>query len=627
MKINERYENVDNYRFIEKGNKTMKPKYKKITMEDLFDDDTEIINDEEINEDLASDTVKATNLAFVSKSKTKDLPKTISDLKKKKISAIVVDNVNESEGGCGCGGGKKSINETIDVEKTKTGYIVLSKRLSNGDLFKRKYMDYSEKEAKSKFKKAFDIENKKTLKEGGCGCGGGKTLKEADIMGRRSLPGIGGAAPGIGMYSKTSKENGKINKAAYDESMGKVSKYNDIKLKPQLVDDGGTAKISVGDDNTKKYGVENDEAYIEELAKSGMNNLDLDYDKNPSDKFKERVKKSLDGDESITMKIANKRKELQNKQSVYHTYYKDPKPMGKLVNNFKAFGKNKNVENESILSIVDRIISEAIKMKEGSDIDRYRDYTFHIDGKMVSPKLIHYKGDIIAVLNGKYYSLSEPDFNLANPSGGIIELTPLNSIKRNVKMEEGKKSKPDFLDLDKDGNKKESMKKASKDAKKGNKKSGKVIKKKDMKESEGWVTILDNNDMKEINSTPQPKVERPSADMKISTGFAPINLGSLRVENAENLDKVIIPEDYKIEDHIFDIYDDNRTVKVRFEEGNLIVLSDKNKKMINEESSRIMKLMNYNYNTKPAAKSVTKEDVNATLKKMINEVKGLTKGE
>jgi hypothetical protein len=30
---------------------------------------------------------------------------------------------------------------------------------------------------------------------------------------------------------------------------------------------------------------------------------------------------------------------------------------------------------------------------------------------------------------------------------------------------EGKKSKPDFLDLDKDGNKKESMKKAAKDAK------------------------------------------------------------------------------------------------------------------------------------------------------------------
>jgi hypothetical protein len=47
--------------------------------------------------------------------------------------------------------------------------------------------------------------------------------------------------------------------------------------------------------------------------------------------------------------------------------------------------------------------------------------------------------------------------------------------------------------------------------------------------------------------------------------------------------------------------------------------------MINEETSKIMKLMNYNYNTKPSAKSVMTEDVNATLKKMLSEVKGLTK--
>jgi hypothetical protein len=195
-------------------------------------------------------------------------------------------------------------------------------------------------------------------------------------------------------------------------------------------------------------------------------------------------------------------------------------------------------------------------------------------------------------------------------------------------MKEVKKAKPDFLDLDKDGDKKEPMKKAAKDAKKGKPmmKKSKIFKKKDMKESEGgWVTILDNNDMKEINSTPQPKVERPSANMSISTGFASVSLGSLRVENAENLDKVVLPEDYKIEGYVFEISDNNRTAKVRFEEGNLIVLSDNNRKMVSEETSKIMKLMNYNYNTKPAAKSVMTEDVNATLKKMLSEVKGLTK--
>lgn len=547
MKINEKYENVDNYRFVERGSKKMKPRYRKVTMEDLFDEKEILIDEDEVNEEIKSNE----KVAYISKSKTKDMGKTVDDLKKKKITPIVIDNVNESmDGGCGCGGGKTSINESINVEKTKTGYLVLSKRLNNGDLFKRKYMDYTEKEAKVKFEIEFNKENKKTIKEGGCGCGGKKTIEEADIMSRRSLPGIGGAAPGVGMYSKTSKENGKINKAAYDESMKKVSKYNDIKLKPQMVDNGGTPKTAIGDNNTKKYGVENDEEYIEQLARSGMNNLDIDYDREPSEKFKERVKKSLDGDESISMKIANKRKDLQDKQSVYHTYYKDPKPMGQIVNNFKAFGKNKKVE-ESVSTIVEKIIAEAIKLQEK------------------------------------------------------------------------KKSKPDFLDFDKDGDKKEPMKKAIKDSKKG---KSKIFKKKEMKESEGWVTVLNNSDLNGDFKN-EPKVSRPSENIGISTNFSAINLGSLKVENAENLDKVVIPEDYRIEGHIFNIFDDNRNVKVRFEEGELIVLADKNKKMINEETSKIMKLMNYNYNTKPAAKSVMKEDVNATLKKMLNEVKGLTKGE
>ncbi len=53
-----------------------------------------------------------------------------------------------------------------------------------------------------------------------------------------------------------------------------------------------------------------------------------------------------------------------------------------------------------------------------------------------------------------------------------------SEIKHIIKEEflkltlEGKKAKPDFLDLDKDGNKKESMKKAAKDAKKAIKEGG-----------------------------------------------------------------------------------------------------------------------------------------------------------
>ena len=53
--------------------------------------------------------------------------------------------------------------------------------------------------------------------------------------------------------------------------------------------------------------------------------------------------------------------------------------------------------------------------------------------------------------------------------------TPIveNKQENQQVVEEGAKSKPDYLDLDKDGNKKESMKKAASDAKKGGKKHGK----------------------------------------------------------------------------------------------------------------------------------------------------------
>ena len=566
MNINEKYENVDDYRFVERKSKgkSMKPR-RRVTMEDLFDDSDNFIVDEEI----ASNE----KVAYVSKSKNKDITKTVDDLKKKKISAIVVDNVNEGENNTielfytmDNKGSVKNISKTHKDAKT-----FLEKSLKgNGKIGYKDVLksDYNNEKVTTSNIKTYKMNEggcgcggKKTLREGGCGCGGGKTLREADIMGRRSLPGIGGAAPGVGMYNKISKDNAKENKSAYEESMKKVSKYNDIKLKQPMIDNEGVIKTATsGDDKyTKKYPVKDEEEYIDQLARTGSGMESLDYDTDPSDEWKERFKKNLNGDESFMSKLTKKRKEIKLNSPVYNIFPKYGK-IGDQVNVFNGMGKNKNVEKlnrekgmkESVESIVDRIIEEAIKMKEG------------------------------------------------------------------------KKSKPDFLDLDKDGNKKEPMKKASKDAKMKKSKS-KIFKKKEVKESEGWMTILNNDDMKEINSTPQPKVERPSANMSISSGFASINLGTLRVENAENLNKVVIPSKYQVNGLVFEIADNNRTAKVRFEEGELIVLADKNKKMINEEASKIMKLMNYNYNTKPAAKSVMKEDVNATLKKMLNEVKGLTK--
>ena len=566
MNINEKYENVDDYRFVERKSKgkSMKPR-RRVTMEDLFDDSDNFIVDEEIESNE--------KVAYVSKSKNKDITKTVDDLKKKKISAIVVDNVNEGENNTielfytmDNKGSVKNISKTHKDAKT-----FLEKSLKgNGKIGYKDVLksDYNNEKVTTSNIKTYKMNEggcgcggKKTLREGGCGCGGKKTIREADIMGRRSLPGIGGAAPGVGMYNKISKDNAKENKSAYEESMKKVSKYNDIKLKQPMIDNEGVIKTATsGDDKyTKKYPVKDEEEYIDQLARTGSGMESLDYDTDPSDEWKERFKKNLNGDESFMSKLTKKRKEIKLNSPVYNIFPKYGK-IGDQVNVFNGMGKNKNVEKlnrekgmkESVESIVDRIIEEAIKMKEG------------------------------------------------------------------------KKSKPDFLDLDKDGNKKEPMKKAAKDAKMKKSKS-KIFKKKEVKESEGWMTILNNDDMKEINSTPQPKVERPSANMSISSGFASINLGTLRVENAENLNKVVIPSKYQVNGLVFEIADNNRTAKVRFEEGELIVLADKNKKMINEEASKIMKLMNYNYNTKPAAKSVMKEDVNATLKKMLNEVKGLTK--
>jgi hypothetical protein len=467
---------------------------KKIAMKDLFEDDT-------------------TDLVYVSKTKTKDMKKTLGDLKQKGMNAVIVDEEDMEE--------------------------------------------------KPKFKKKV-----KNLKEdGGCGCGGTKkSLTEIDSMGGDFLPKSKGSTPGMTAASNYTRESGKVNKASYDNSIAKVAAYNKIKLKPQIVDNGGTPKTALGDNNTQKFGVANEEEYVEELAKSGMNNLDLDYDRDPSQKFKDRVAKSLDGDKDITMKIAKKRAELQGNQAVYSTMYKDPKPMKDLVNLKKAFGKNRNVENESIVKIIDRIIAENKNKKSPFDQD--------------------------------LPSLKEPKTIPPHISGkGEDKVAP---FKLDVMSKEELKAK--HLKLKSDATRKFQLNK------------------------EGWTTIIDNEMLKDIQSTPQPIYTTPGNEIKIVAGVQGINLGSLRVENANDLSKVILPEEYKSNGHTFDITDGNRTAKVRYENDDLIVLNDKNVKMISEETDKIFKLMKYNFNDKKLS-SIMNQDVNARVKSMLKEVKGIAKGE
>lgn len=64
---------------------------------------------------------------------------------------------------------KETVEESSDpsCEKTKDGYYLISDRLDNGDLFKRKYQGYSKKDCISKFKKEYKEANSKgVVKEG-----------------------------------------------------------------------------------------------------------------------------------------------------------------------------------------------------------------------------------------------------------------------------------------------------------------------------------------------------------------------------------------------------------------------------------------------------------------------------
>ena len=76
-----------------------------------------------------------------------------------------------------------------------------------------------------------------------------------------------------------------------------------------------------------------------------------------------------------------------------------------------------------------------------------------------------------------------------------------------------KKAKPDFLDMDKDGNKKEPMKKAVADKKAGPKKGVNPFAKKDSKVKEGWDDM-----MKAVKDKEKEKGTGKFDSKKTSTG-------------------------------------------------------------------------------------------------------------
>ena len=105
-------------------------------------------------------------------------------------------------------------------------------------------------------------------------------------------------------------------------------------------------------------------------------------------------------------------------------------------------------KNQAMLQLLNTRIKEML----GEDIKKLKD-------KMV--ELSEAKKGVRAPKNTNKAKGSKPDFLDLDHDGNKTE--PMKSAAKSAKVKEG--AKPDFLDLDKDGNKKEPMKKAAKDAK------------------------------------------------------------------------------------------------------------------------------------------------------------------
>jgi len=98
------------------------------------------------------------------------------------------------------------------------------------------------------------------------------------------------------------------------------------------------------------------------------------------------------------------------------------------------------------------------------------------------------------------------------------------------------------------------------------------------------------------------------------------------VSNALNL----IPESYKVDNKIFEMTDGNETYRVKWEgsltEGQGIVVSGTNKKLVSEEMSKMKHLIAYSsLNTLGAVKGKDRIDENNKLNELINKTKELSK--
>lgn len=161
------------------------------------------------------------------------------------------------------------------------------------------------------------------------------------------------AVPGLETQKKVRSASGKENEA----------NLNDVKkkIKGQLEIPGGTnPEFPEQNKKGKKVAVNNtekDDEYVSNFR--GGTLLDLDYDNEPSEQFKDRLKKALDGDSTMGnshdagnvistdtgKKLADKAKKKEEEQEKAPMYVKDPAPT-KQVNESEVL--KANLINEEI---------------------------------------------------------------------------------------------------------------------------------------------------------------------------------------------------------------------------------------------------------------------------------------
>ena len=211
----------------------------------------------------------------------------------------------------------------------------------------------------------------------------------------------GGKVPGIAVTDKVLKQSGKDNKASVDAIMKKIKDYLSIKDNSNPEFPHQNNSKTDYDSPAYKNSTKQDE-YVDEWRGGGME--DLQYNTEPSDEFKERFSQYLDG----SIETGN--------------------------------NDGKGSDGQQVANVVPSKLGEKIK-------------------KTMKRKHKDLKGAAGDAIPNDWAHHRNPGY-MGESENKIDELETVT-----VDEEISEDAKPDFLDLDGDGNKEESMKKASTEVK------------------------------------------------------------------------------------------------------------------------------------------------------------------